>query len=1278
MPGVVMMESGASHFQSTNHDRNNGLLTNGAQDPPDGFVNTAGDQGAIGMSAIGMGAGGSQSPAPLIPRMNDLPDEIQHITQGFVPVSHLLSRLAQQTHNQLEDEIMALAKMPMPSSAMNGNTVNADLSLDDNSIENLNKKVRLLNFVQERHEEWVKALVIANWSRKAEPVSKLIDLMHHINKTRTIYQASLDYMIAIRRDNTWYRTPNPDLRTALHVLSTGQAPWMPELNYIQPPPMTPKEQMQWIENLNTLLSIRLNLEDHENIPEQFQDFEIHSGRVTFKVSGEFEVDVTIADEDPEKQYWFIDFRFAFEPAPSELSDHLRQFLELKVNEILQKDGLLGCYKFLHEFVLTHKITEYLRQAVDLNKGRWAGMLQVERLKRAMAIHYWSGRQPLDGPRSYVIMGVSSGKNSSLVPSQSIRSRLSLRWFRDGIEVKDVQFPLDGKIISAEALLNQVIGKHIEHILRAFYDKMQSQERFRKREATLEVNIVDGNPEESALMMQLSHEQCLSIKVAPITGALLATPQSRGIFDLQTQLNKGTKETKRAITDQVELLERFRCYFMEDELSRRGKSRGWSVCNPHPVKHEVAKQILQPKESYHLVWLKRRGLPDNWYIMASQSPGGDRWWLIELANHSGNARITTHARLPLSQSTPRYSDKFFAELTFFSSAMMSQIGILGAMHKERIKYGVQDRIDPMIPPNMKVPTIHVRLSEILSRHHPHVSKNISSWAFDFVEISLKNIERPIPQASGPNIGLQSDEDRSALSTLEQRRYNIVVDARVKVADPSRFGPLRGNVERDVAFNERLGVFAFVIEAEVGGSILDTLAHRLQALSRLAGSIDAIRQSRRDIQCEEITLNNVKFSYTDQVRPANLGGHQSGHRWTASLDLQTDNMKLILDPENPQFRAADQFNRLINSKEGFKGVPWFLSITLPVQRALSSVERAWEPVNGINQCRVNVSVVSLDCYTVQYTLPSASHPSRRLTLHIKLQSHNSIPEWRIYREELGSNKQPDDEIQKVLHKLWTSEKRVLRRLGVSVAVDVTNGAEAIIKSTDEAIRALVVKSPSVSKQPQPKVAVSKNIIEERSWAVKMSFLSSTSTTVNSSPIPPSVRKEDAVALLHDHEFFLLCDPHHLSHKTLPQPAETEADPASVDAARKAFKLPEGLEPLVSTKTNEGPGPVVKVYEVVDNLPNPVWSSHVVSREEFVDHDEGTWVRIRSPLGVVMETRWSIREKNEGGGVLELVEDIVINCSRLVMGIVKGQVDNNWKGIHKKLIDKLVKDTETTPAE
>ncbi|KAI1820223.1 mediator complex subunit MED14 [Xylaria intraflava] len=1069
MPGVVMMENGASHLQSTNHDRNNGSLVNGARHSPNGLADHTGTS-----------ADRSQPPTDFTSRMNDLPDEIQHITQGFVPLSVLLSRLAQQTHNQLADEIMALAKMPIPSSTTNGNSTSADASPDDNSPENLNKKARLLKFVQERHGEWVKALVIANWSRKAEPVSKLIDLMHHINKTRAIYQGSLDYMINIKRDLTYARTPNPDLRTALQVLSTGEAPWMPELNYIEPPQITPEEQMRWIENLNTLLSIRLNLDDHDNIPEQFRDFEIDSGRVTFKVPGEFEVDLTIADEDPEKQFWFINFRFAFQPAPSELSDRLRDFLEYKVNEALQKDGLPGCYNFLHEFVLTHKITEYVRQAVELSKGRWANMLEVERLRRGMAIHYWSGRQPLDGPQSYVIMGVSSGKKPGSTLNQSPSSHLSLRWFRDGIEVKDVGFPLDDMTISTEALLNRVIGKHIDHTLRTFFNALKLHGRFSRREASLGLAIVDHNPGESALTMQLSHERYLNVKVAPITGTLLAIPQSRGNFDLQYQLNK---EVRRPITEQVALLERFRCHYVEDELNRRAKTMGWTVCNPHPVKYEETRQFLGTRTNYQLIWLKRRGLPDNWYIMVAQSLNEDQWWLTEVTKPSSINKITTYAQMPLSPRAPRYSDTFFTELTFISSAIISQIGILGAMHKERIKYGIRDWINPMLPPNMKVPSIHVRLSDILGRHHPRdVSKSLSSWAFDVVEINIKSLTSRVPQSSGstPSSESRGSDEQSALLASDNHRFNIVVDARVKVADPSRFGPLKGNVERDVAFNERLGVFAFIIEAEVGTSILDTLAHRLQALSRLASSIDSIRQSHRDVQCEEITLNRIKFSYTDQSRTADISAHQNAHRWTASLDLETDNMKLILNPGNPQVRAVEQFNKLINSDEGFQGVPWFLSITLPIHRALDSVETAWEAMTTTGHSRVDVSMVSLDCYMVRYTLAAVKDAERRLTLYIKLQSHHDIFEWHVYREELGPKKFPEDEFWSALQKVWMSSNKVWRHLGKSVAADICSGIETLIQATDEAIRPLAIKSPPVSKQAQPKAAALKNTNQNKSVA------------------------------------------------------------------------------------------------------------------------------------------------------------------------------------------------------
>lgn len=171
-----------------------------------------------------------QSQGP--PRMNDLPDEIKHITDGFIPLSRLLSRLAQSTHNKLQERIIYLAGLPLPSNATNGNATSSSAAVDDTSNENLQKKAALLTFAQEVHTTFVKALVITEWSRKADMVSKLIDINMHIFDQKNLFPAVLDAVMNTQRTLTYARMPSPDLKTALHVLSTGTAPWFPDVCFI--------------------------------------------------------------------------------------------------------------------------------------------------------------------------------------------------------------------------------------------------------------------------------------------------------------------------------------------------------------------------------------------------------------------------------------------------------------------------------------------------------------------------------------------------------------------------------------------------------------------------------------------------------------------------------------------------------------------------------------------------------------------------------------------------------------------------------------------------------------------------------------------------------------------------------------------------------------------------------------------------------------------------------------------------------------------------------------
>ena len=176
-----------------------------------------------------MTAGALSASNPL--RMNDLPDEIQHITTDIMPLSLLLTRLAQISHNHIQELISELATRPIAANAINGGSPDyRSTTAEDTSPDSLEKKRMILNFIQDLHAKWVKALVITEWSRKAELVGKLIDLKAHIEQQLYHYTAVLWEMANVKRDLVFARLPSPDLKTALEVFSSGEVSWMPEVS----------------------------------------------------------------------------------------------------------------------------------------------------------------------------------------------------------------------------------------------------------------------------------------------------------------------------------------------------------------------------------------------------------------------------------------------------------------------------------------------------------------------------------------------------------------------------------------------------------------------------------------------------------------------------------------------------------------------------------------------------------------------------------------------------------------------------------------------------------------------------------------------------------------------------------------------------------------------------------------------------------------------------------------------------------------------------------------
>ena len=130
----------------------------------------------------------------------------------------------------------------------------------------------------------------------------------------------------------------------------------------------------------------------------------------------------------------------------------------------------------------------------------------------------------------------------------------------------------------------------------------------------------------------------------------------------------------------------------------------------------------------------------------------------------------------------------------------------------------------------------------------------------------------------------------------------------------------------------------------------------------------------------------------------------------------------------------------------------------------------------------------------------------------------------------------------------------------------------------------------------------------------------------------------------------------------PSTADGDPASAAAATPVLPvLPQGRG--VSAVA---PARCYSVTDRVHALPAGLWDSDVVSTYEFINIERGVFVRIRSPLNTTMETVWEVRQTDDGGA--ELVEDIVISCSRLLMGVVKSTCETGWRGIHDKMVGEM----------
>ncbi|KMU82098.1 mediator of RNA polymerase 2 transcription subunit 14 [Coccidioides immitis RMSCC 3703] len=576
--------------------------------------------------------------------LHELPPELSHITLGFFPFNNLISRVVQQSWNDLNELLNE-----MGSSQAYQTGISSQLSATKNGMsekfrgdqatENSLKKLRILEFTHSRRAEFIKLLVLSQWSRQANEVSRLIDIQAFIRMRSGFYEAALFHIGNMKQNLIVAQLANPDLKTASHVLSAGKIDALHGLEFLSPRPLAPSQVLRLLRGINKLIDMRLALHDH--VPDSLQNYFVHDGRVTFIVPNEFEIDLSVASAAPSAQFFLVDMKFLFFPS-SLPKGRLRSIVDHQVNSTLMNAGL----------------------AIDLARTYWSEHLRVELFHRTLVLQYWS-KKP--GGKSWIEIGVHSGLKGSPQSTGTTTSFLQLRWFRDNEEVSATDIDFNLTFLSAKSILFSAISLHITHILRTAFEALRQNRLYCLGGLYIGMSASSKEPGDCYLELQMTQTSHLDIMVEAVSGdtVLRVAPSPITRYDTEIIVDRGSVE------DIVERVSRLRCVSALEEVERYAKAVGWMPLNLRHVNLESLKRIFPPSALRSMLLFRAKCWEPSWLAVFTSAMDGDNWWIVQLQTQNPPA-LQSHWRLLEAQRAKLITGWFTGWLGRLHNASFSSL------------------------------------------------------------------------------------------------------------------------------------------------------------------------------------------------------------------------------------------------------------------------------------------------------------------------------------------------------------------------------------------------------------------------------------------------------------------------------------------------------------------------------------------------------------------------------------------------------------------------------
>lgn len=931
MPGILNMNSGSDvaaalrdgESRKRDHD---GKLINGSWDSDSSKAAASGTLAVNGGDARSMSRMDSKSDAAgmSVGQSMEEPPEISHIAiEAFHPLSVLLERIAQQCFNELNETLSKMNDIPIQPQTngvlQNGTSPHTSV---ENDKANVQKKMMLIEFAKNNRAKFIKLLVMTDWGIKSsKDIRKLIDL-YNWTREQDLNMEAADYAIdSIKRNTGYVRENNPDITTALEILSTGKADWMPSLGYITPEPISSQQALKLLRYMNSSLSIRLNL--HETLPRHLRNWRISTGRATFIIDGEFEFDVISFVEDTSDQWLFIDLRLLFAGAPTiAVGSPFFMTVKNQADFILRDSGLSGLFDFLHNFVLTHKIAVLRTQAVAMLRSGWAGNFKVEPVHRELVVQYWADRP---GKKNWIEIGITTNKtkkNKNSWRGKPIPS-LTTRWFRQGMLVKDVNLDFDWKDLSMERMIKHVIAVHTADLLRS--TRVALNPRLQAEYASSEID-----PTACMLKTSLGNGlNSLTLSLETITGNYILQPATSITSRAEYAINQGREPAHIG-----NILTQVLAQSLLSTVQKFAQHLGWKPVARQSLNLDLLKAAV-PLDILQYALYSPQGWPSKWAFAAVVDSSGESWWTLELGTNGSTVQHAEEIRLSRPDQGPLDIDRnVLASLERLGRQIISMR--MSAREVEKQKKSCQLTSESQIAA-------------------VGAASRAPRWALHLQTADLLKIKAGEQPWLEPIIAV-TYEGRSVASN---KVFHIASGRMVKdiAADMQKL--MSSSSQTNFSFAED-GHFKILLSTPFGESFIGELSARLRDVNRLRAFATTLQ--KRKIRLDTSSLQRVQFSYGPSP-------------YTASLNFSSEKQITIeMSPGNPHYRLLKPLTAMVNDDMPFtpadnidaNGLDRFAA-TLIITRPLMSVFRKLNIRTPGNVRNPAIHVHSMYRYRITYDNP-----------------------------------------------------------------------------------------------------------------------------------------------------------------------------------------------------------------------------------------------------------------------------------------------------------------------